>query len=69
MKRRKRCTGELWRALEGYEKVLGAEHSHTLNSIGHLGLMLETRRKYEESEAVHRRALEGCGGTFSTFGK
>jgi hypothetical protein len=44
--------------LEAREAVLGAEHSDTLTSVGNLGLVLERQGKYEEAEAMHRRALE-----------
>ena len=35
------------RALEGYEKVLGLEHPHTLTSISNFGSVLEMLGKYE----------------------
>ena len=47
------------RALEGYEKVLGAEHSDTLASVNNLASVLEDQGKYEEAEDMNRRALEG----------
>ncbi|OBT60492.1 hypothetical protein VE03_10079 [Pseudogymnoascus sp. 23342-1-I1] len=50
-----------WRALEGSEKVLGAEHPNTLTSVSNVGLMLSRQGKYEEAEAMQRRALEGSG--------
>jgi hypothetical protein len=42
------------RALEGYEKVLGPEHPHTLTSINNLGNVLKSQGKYEEAEALHK---------------
>ena len=40
------------------EKVLGCEHPHTLTSVSNLGNVLSSQGKYEEAEAMHRRALE-----------
>ena len=39
-------------------KVLGGEHPDTLTNVSHLGLVLKRQSKYEEAEAMHRRALE-----------
>jgi Tfp pilus assembly protein PilF len=39
--------------------VLGAEHPNTLTSVNQLGLVLASQRKYEEAEAMYRRALDG----------
>ena len=47
------------RALAGYETVLGPEHPDTLTSVSNLGWALERQGKYEEAEAMHRRALKG----------
>ncbi|KAH8723293.1 hypothetical protein GQ44DRAFT_710465 [Phaeosphaeriaceae sp. PMI808] len=47
------------RALQGYEKVLGVEHPHTLTSVSNLGSVLSRQGKYEEAEAMQRRALQG----------
>ncbi|KAJ6196460.1 LOW QUALITY PROTEIN: kinesin light chain [Bipolaris maydis] len=50
--------GQYKRAEELYmqsrRRVLGSEHPDTLTSVSHLG-----QGKYEEAEAMHRRALEG----------
>jgi hypothetical protein len=45
------------RALEGREKVLGAEHPHTLASVANLATVLRGQGKYEEAEEMNRRAL------------
>lgn len=45
-------------ALEGYGKVLGREHHHTLTTIHLLSLVLSNQAKYGEAEVIHRRALE-----------
>jgi Tfp pilus assembly protein PilF len=39
--------------------VLGREHRNTLTSVNNLGLVLESQGKYDEAEAMHRRALGG----------
>ncbi|KAF2478343.1 uncharacterized protein BDR25DRAFT_321365 [Lindgomyces ingoldianus] len=44
---------------ERKEEVLGLEHLDTLISVSQLGSVLEGQAKYEEAEAMHRRALEG----------
>ena len=44
------------RAQDGYEKVLGSEHPHTLTSVSNL---LRDQRKYKDSERMNRHALEG----------
>ncbi|KAH0563114.1 hypothetical protein GP486_002320 [Trichoglossum hirsutum] len=45
---------------DGDEKrVLREEHPDTLSSINNLGSVLESQGKYEEAEAMYRRALEG----------
>ncbi|KAJ5630438.1 uncharacterized protein N7484_010538 [Penicillium longicatenatum] len=48
----------------GYEKVLRRDHPDTLTSVGNLGLVLDRQGKYEEAEAMHRRALAGYGEVF-----
>jgi hypothetical protein len=45
--------------LQAREKALGPEHVDTVTSIDNLGTVLERQGKYEEAEAMHRRALEG----------
>ena len=47
------------RALEGYEKALGAEHPDTLGSVNNLGTLLYYNGDYDGAEALYRRALEG----------
>jgi RNA polymerase sigma factor (sigma-70 family) len=49
----------LRRALEGYEKALGAEHPDTLNSVDILGGLLMHKGDYNGAETLYRRALEG----------
>ena len=47
------------RALVGREKVLGAEHAYTLNSVNNLAWALYEQDKFAEAEDLHRRALVG----------
>jgi len=47
------------RALKGYEKVWGPEHTSTLNTVNNLGLLYKDQGKMVEAEAMYRRALEG----------
>ena len=49
----------LRRALEGYEKALGAEHPDTLNSVDILGGLLMHKGDYNGAETLYRRALWG----------
>jgi hypothetical protein len=39
--------------------VLGLEYLDTLSSVNNLSLDLKSQGKYEEAEAIYRRALEG----------
>lgn len=47
------------RALEGYEKALGAEHTLTLGTVNKLGLLYSGQGKLDEAEKMYMRALEG----------
>jgi Tfp pilus assembly protein PilF len=38
--------------------MLEREHPDTLSSVNNLGRVLSSQGKYEEAEAMHRRALE-----------
>ncbi|KAJ5706448.1 hypothetical protein N7536_002137 [Penicillium majusculum] len=44
--------------VEYRESVLGLEYPDTLTSVSNLGLVLDRQGRYEEAEAMHRRALE-----------
>ena len=48
----------LRRALEAFERVLGAEHPNTLSSVNNLAFLLETKGDYGAAEPLYRRALE-----------
>jgi len=47
------------RAVEGREKVLGKEHTQTLDSVIDLGDALYRQGKDEAAEEIYRRAVEG----------
>ena len=44
--------------LELYNKVLGAEHPHTLDSMSHVAGAIDRQGQYIEAEAMHRQVLE-----------
>ena len=47
------------RALQGFEKVLGAEHMSTLDTVNNLGILYNNQGRMAEAEAMHLRALQG----------
>ena len=47
------------RALAGFEKALGAEHSSTLATVNNLGLLYRAQGKLREAEDMYVRALAG----------
>lgn len=47
------------RALAGYEKVLGSDHTSTLKTVFLLGDLFSTQRKLAEAEIMYQRALAG----------
>jgi tetratricopeptide (TPR) repeat protein len=47
------------RALSGYEKALGPEHTSTLNTVHNLGNLYRDQGKPAEAEAMYQRALSG----------
>ncbi|KAL6233927.1 hypothetical protein BDW75DRAFT_241569 [Aspergillus navahoensis] len=47
------------RALAGYEKALGPDHSSTLNTVNNLGLLYSDQGKLKEAEEMYQRALAG----------
>jgi tetratricopeptide (TPR) repeat protein len=47
------------RALQGYEKALGAEHTSTLQTVQSLGILYTNQGKLAEAEQMHQRALQG----------
>ena len=47
------------RALQGYEKALGPEHTSTLNTINNLGALYADQGKLAKAESMYQHALEG----------
>ena len=47
------------RALAGYEKALGPEHTSTLNTVNNLAKLYRDQGKLREAEDMHVRALAG----------
>jgi hypothetical protein len=47
------------RALRGKEKVLGTEHTSTLQTVNNLGILYSNQGKLAEAEEMYRRALQG----------
>ena len=47
------------RALDGYEKVLGKEHPHTLTSVHCFAYMLQSKEKYHDASLLYQRACTG----------
>ncbi|KAJ5036788.1 hypothetical protein NUH16_004667 [Penicillium rubens] len=47
------------RALAGYEKALGPDHTSTLNTVNNLGNLYRDQGKLKEAEEIYQRALAG----------
>ena len=47
------------RALQGYEKALGPEHTWTLDTVNNLGLLYSNQGKLDEAEKMYQQALQG----------
>ncbi|MCJ1417808.1 hypothetical protein MMC32_004153 [Xylographa parallela] len=47
------------RALKGYEKAWGAEHTSTPDTVNNLGVLYKNQGKMAEAEKMYIRALEG----------
>jgi tetratricopeptide (TPR) repeat protein len=47
------------RALQGYEKALGAEHTSTLRTVSALGILYHNQGKLAEAEQMYQRTLQG----------
>ncbi len=47
------------RALEGYEKAWGPEHTSTLGTVNNLGILYKNQGKLAEAEKMYQRALKG----------
>ena len=47
------------RALRGYEKALGPEHTSTLDTVNNLGRLYADQDRLSDAEAMYERALRG----------
>ena len=47
------------RALQGYEKAWGPEHTSTLDTVNNLGNLYKHQGKLAEAEQMYQRALQG----------
>jgi tetratricopeptide (TPR) repeat protein len=47
------------RALAGYEKVWGPEHTSTLNTVNNLGILYVDQGRHSDAEMMYNRALAG----------
>ncbi|CAG8982451.1 hypothetical protein HYALB_00013982 [Hymenoscyphus albidus] len=47
------------RALQGYKKALGPDHTSTLNTVNNLGNLYSDQGKLVEAEQMYQRALQG----------
>ncbi|KAM3074278.1 hypothetical protein ACMFMF_006294 [Clarireedia jacksonii] len=47
------------RALQGYEKAWGPEHTSTLDTVNNLGILYADQGKLVEAEQMYQRALQG----------
>ena len=54
------------RALDGYEKALGSEHTSTLGTINNLGNLYKDQGKLTEAEKMYRRVLDGYDKALNT---
>jgi tetratricopeptide (TPR) repeat protein len=48
------------RALNGYEKACGLDHTSTLDTVHSLGNLYTNQGKHSEAEKMYQRALDGC---------
>jgi tetratricopeptide (TPR) repeat protein len=49
------------RALQGYEKAWGPEHTSTLNTVNNLGILYKNLGRLDKAETMYQRALQGFG--------
>ncbi|RYO11415.1 hypothetical protein AA0111_g12809 [Alternaria arborescens] len=53
-------------ALEGFEKVLGPDHTSTLDTVNNLGILYADQGKLDEAEEMYQRALQGYETSFGS---
>jgi tetratricopeptide (TPR) repeat protein len=47
------------RALQGFEKAWGLEHTSTLDTVNNLGILYADLGRLDEAEKMYQRALQG----------
>jgi Tfp pilus assembly protein PilF len=47
------------RALKGFEKALGPDHTLTLDTVHNLGVLYADQGKLDKAEEMYQRALKG----------
>ncbi|KAH7113130.1 hypothetical protein B0J13DRAFT_613886 [Dactylonectria estremocensis] len=47
------------RALDGYEKAWGPDHTSTLDTVNNLGILYKDQGRLQDAEAMYQRALDG----------
>jgi hypothetical protein len=47
------------RVVEGYQRLLGPEHPHTLSWLSDLSRLLETQKEYEKALPLYQKAFSG----------
>ncbi|KAF2848245.1 TPR-like protein [Plenodomus tracheiphilus IPT5] len=56
---RQRAVQMYQRALQGYEKAWGPEHTSTLDTVNNLGILYKNLGQLDEAEKMYQRALQG----------
>jgi tetratricopeptide (TPR) repeat protein len=54
------------RALQGYEKARGPEHTSTLGTVNNLGNLYAEQGKLDKAEQMYQQALQGFKSALST---
>jgi tetratricopeptide (TPR) repeat protein len=54
------------RALQGYEKALGRDHTSTLDTVNNLGSLYAKQGKLDKAEEMYQRALQGYKERFGS---
>jgi tetratricopeptide (TPR) repeat protein len=62
---RQRAVQMLQRALQGYEKAWGPEHTETLNTVNNLGLLYVKLGRLNDADKMYQRALDGYAKAIS----
>ena len=47
------------RALDGYKKALGPDHTSIFDTVNNLGTLYKKQRRHNKAEVMYRRALDG----------